>query len=61
MILNESGIDDDMTFYAQWDISSISEEENPKTFDNIGYTIIMLTISIIGLASIAIFLKKIKY
>lgn len=75
LILAESGIDSDMTFYAQWEensvvipsipeeenstvIPEIPEEENPKTFDNIGYTILILTVSIIGLVVIVVFLKK---
>lgn len=63
LILAESGIDSDMTFYARWEENSsvspsIPEEENPKTFDNSGYTILTLTVSIIGLAGVAIFLKK---
>lgn len=63
LILAESGIDSDMIFYARWEENStispsIQEEENPKTFDNIGSTILMVTISIIGLVGMAIFLKK---
>jgi len=65
LILAESGIDNDMTFYAQWEensvvIPSIPEEENPKTFDNSGYTILMLTASIIGLVGVTILLRREK-
>lgn len=63
MILNESGIDSDMTFYAKWEENSavspsVPDEENPKTFDNIGTAILMITASIIGLAGMMILLKK---
>ena len=39
-------------------IPEIPEEENPKTFDDFVYSILMLSVSIIGLIGIAIFLKK---
>jgi len=58
LILAESGIDSDMTFYAQWDVASTPEEENPKTFDEIGTSIFMGTISLIGLVITTIYLKK---
>ena len=63
MILAESGIDGDMTFYAHWEENSavaqpIPEEENPKTIDSIGSSIIMGTISLIGLVGATIYLKK---
>lgn len=47
LILAESGIDQDMTFYAQWEEKNV--EENPNTLDNLGNTIITLVISILGL------------
>ena len=47
LILAESGIDQDMTFYAQWEEKNV--EENPNTLDNIENTIITLVISILGL------------
>ncbi|MBQ3020761.1 MAG: InlB B-repeat-containing protein [Bacilli bacterium] len=62
---SETGIEEDTTFYAKWqEVSSgggqsgIPEEENPKTFDDIGSSIIMGTISLIGLVGATIFLKK---
>ena len=75
LILAESGIDSDMTFYAQWEettsnvpgetedensgvIPSEPEEENPKTFDGIGTSIFMGTISLIGLVGATIYLKR---
>lgn len=63
LILAESGIDSDMTFYAQWEeTTSIApgepEEENPKTFDGIGTSIFMGTISLIGLVGATIYLKR---
>jgi len=54
MILNESGIDSDMTFYARWQ----KEEANPKTFDGISSNILMVTISLLGLVGVIITLKK---
>ncbi len=61
-ILTKSGIVSNMTFYAQWEENSVvtpdSEEENPKTFDGIERSIIMGTISIIGLVSTATYLKR---
>jgi len=64
MILNESGIDSDMTFYAQWEEASVASpylgEENPKTFDNLGSSILIGTISLVGLVGIVIYLKKRK-
>ena len=46
MILNESGIDSDMIFYAQWEENSAASEaiENPNTGDNIKISIILLMI-----------------
>jgi len=54
MILNESGIDSDMTFYAKWEVVT----ENPKTFDGIGSDIFIGIISLIGLFGAAIYLKN---
>lgn len=54
MILNESGIDSDMTLYAQWKL----EEEVPKTLDNITNSIMIGTISLIGLVGATIYLRK---
>ena len=59
LILAESGIDHDMTFYAQWEEKNV--EENPNTLDNLGNTIITLVISILGLVgSILYFNNKNK-
>ena len=63
MILNESGVDSDMTFYAQWEKNSSTkpsteETENPKTFDGISSSVLIGTISLIGLICAAIYLKK---
>ena len=54
MILNESGIDRNMTFYAQWEEFV---EQNPKTFDGVGYNVIMAIISIVGLVSVIVYLN----
>ena len=61
MILNESGIDSDMTFYAQWEENKTSIEpeiENPNTSDDIGISIIIGTLSLIVLFTTTIYLKK---
>lgn len=63
MILNESGIDSDMTFYAQWDEVASSGQgeaivENPNTFDGITSSILTVFISLIGLVGIIIYSKK---
>ena len=63
LILAESGIDSDMTFYAQWEeTTSIApgepEEENPKTFDGIGTSIFMVIISLIGVSGATIYLRR---
>lgn len=63
LILAESGIDNDMTFYAQWEENSVAapsipEEENPKTFDSIQNSIIMVTVSLIGSVVVTIYLLK---
>ena len=64
MILNESGIDSDMTFYAQWEensaIAPSTQEQNPETFDSIGNNILIATISLIGLVGTIIYFKTIK-
>ena len=51
---SEAGIESDMIFYARWE----KVEENPKTFDGIRTSIIMGTMSLIGLISVIIYLKK---
>ena len=67
MILNESGIDRDMTFYARWEENSVGgagtaepEEENPNTYDGIESTILVSLLSFIGLVSISLYIKKDK-
>ena len=54
MILNEAGIDRNMTFYAQWE----KEEKVPQTFDGITNSVLVATISLIGLVSAIYFQKK---
>lgn len=51
---SEAGIEEDTTFYARWEV----EEENPKTFDEIGTSIFMGTLSLIGLIGATIYLRK---
>lgn len=51
---SEAGIEEDTTFYAKWELV----EEVPKTLDNITSSIIMGTISLIGLVGATIYLKK---
>ena len=55
LILAESGIDSDMTFYAQWEENLVEAPsqsvENPNTLDSIGKAIITLIISSLGLSS----------
>lgn len=71
MILNESGIENNTTFYAQWEKNSSgggvdsskkepskNEEEVPKTFDGITNSIFVGTISLIGLIGSTIYLNK---
>lgn len=59
LILAESGIDHDMTFYAQWEEKNV--EENPNTLDNIEKIVVSLIISILGLVgSILCFNNKNK-
>lgn len=59
LILAESGIDQDMTFYAQWEEKNV--EENPNTLDNIEKIVVTLVISILGLVgSILYFNNKNK-
>lgn len=65
LILAESGIDNDMTFYAQWEETtniapSEPEPENPNTLDSIYYSIIMIILSIIGFVGTTIYLNKNK-
>ncbi len=60
---SETGIEEDTTFYAKWEENSevtpsIPDEENPKTFDNIGTSIFMGTISLSGLVGATIYLRK---
>ena len=50
LILAESGIDSDMTFYAHWQ----ENVENPQTKDDIRTAILSLIISLIGLSSLII-------
>lgn len=59
MILNESGIDADMIFYAHWEKISVIENEisNPQTMDSIMSTIMMLIISVFGIFVILKFKK----
>lgn len=59
LILAESGIDSDMTFYAQWEEKNIGE--NPNTLDNIEKIALTLIISFIGLiSSVIYFMNKDK-
>lgn len=51
---SEEGITEDITFYATWKLV----EENPKTFDDIGRSIIMGTLSLIGLVCATIYFRK---
>ena len=62
---SEAGIEEETTFYARWEENSSSglgsadlEEENPKTFDGIGTSILIGTFSLIGLVGTTIYLKK---
>ena len=62
---SEAGIEEDTIFYARWKKTSGGgagtaepEEENPKTFDGIGTSIFMGTISLIGLVGATIYLLK---
>ena len=52
--LAEAGIDNDLTFYAQWK----KEEENPKTFDKIESSIFIGIVSLIGVVGTIIYLKR---
>ena len=52
----EAGIDRDMTFYAQW--KEKEEIENPDTSDNIMDSIVMGTISLLGIVSAVFYLKR---
>ena len=62
---SEAGIEEDTIFYARWEENSTGgsgtaepDVENPKTFDGIGTSIFMGTISLIGLVGTTIYLKK---
>lgn len=62
---SEAGIEEDTIFYARWKQTSGGgagtaepEEENPETFDGIGTSIFMGTISLIGLVGVTIYLLK---
>lgn len=60
---SEAGFEEDTTFYAKWEETSTGtttnpDVENPKTFDSIGSSIFMGTISLIGLVGATIYLKK---
>ena len=60
---SESGIESDMTFYARWEettsiVPGEPEEENPKTYDGIGTSIFIGTISLIGLVGATFYLKR---
>ena len=62
---SEAGIEEDTIFYARWKKTSSGgtgtaepEEENPKTFDGIGTSIFIGTISLIGLVGATIYLLK---
>ena len=56
LILAESGIDSDMTFYAQWK-EKTNDINNPQTNDNITTSIVMMILSLIGI----VILSKNKY
>jgi len=65
MILNEAGIENNSIYYAQWEENSgsgtpIPEEENPKTFDGVSSSILMIFVSLIGLIGTLIYLKRNK-
>ena len=61
LILAESGIDSDMTFYAQWEEKSNTlQEVNPNTLDDIVTTIIIGIISFILLVVIIYLNEKNK-
>ena len=56
LILAESGIDNDMTFYALWKEKN-NNINNPQTNDNIMMSIVMMLLSLIGI----VILSKNKY
>ncbi len=68
MILNESGIDKDSTYYAQWEPNEISEGEEsskipepvPETGDNIIFSVSIFLVSLIVLILVAIIYRKRK-
>lgn len=51
---SEAGIEEDTTFYAKWELI----EEVPKTIDNITSSIIIGTISLMGLVGATIYFRK---
>lgn len=59
---SEAGIENDMIFYARWEkvTSGVTGEveEVPKTFDGITRSVLMGTISLVGLVGITLYLKK---
>lgn len=57
MILNEAGIDNNSTFYAQWEkLSSIPQV--PQTFDGISKYILISLVTLISMFTITVYLKK---
>ena len=54
MILNEADIDNNFVFYAQWE----KDVKNPETFDGIGSSIVISIISLLGIISTILYLKK---
>ena len=54
MILDEAGIDNNSVFYAQWE----KDVKNPETFDGIGSSIVISIISLLGIISTILYLKK---
>ena len=69
LILAESGIDSDMTFYAQWEENPTTQKpeenssiqnkvENPNTLDNIEKTVVTLMLSFMMLLSSIIYFKN---
>lgn len=69
MILNEAGIDSDMTFYAQWeedesilqeieDLQGTEKIKNPDTGDNIMLFVGIGIVSLIGIIGVSIYLMK---
>ena len=54
LILDEAGIDNNSVFYAQWE----KDVKNPETFDGIGSSIVISIISLLGIISTILYLKK---